>query len=336
VTLRLAFPIENLFGHRSSNGRDTRSGSNPARVTGPAGLLTAILFAGSLVKAAVPGQEGMLFSRLNGDARAVALGAAGYGVAEGSAALAANPAGAVLRRELTFGSTYLIWPGDFQGGSLLAMAPVGEGTILAASAFLFAMKPIQETTEEQPDGTGNYAEYVGAEVGLLGAQWFTEDSAVGVNMRILYEDAAGTSAQALGVDVGLLHEFTTAFAGGLSLRGIGRELKAGPVRDQMPFSLVAGGRWAPYESPLRFYAGGEYAPAAPASAGAGIEAGEFAGITVRGGGEWREVGAPAFAAGVGGTSDMWHLDYAFSSAGSAGFAHRISLSLRFARKDAGK
>jgi hypothetical protein len=179
------------------------------------------------------------------------------------------------------------------------------------------------------------AGYWGAEADLLGAQRFSEDSCFGVAIRVMNEDAAGSTAQAIAVDVGYIHEFSPLFAAGVALRGLGQSIKAMAVRDPIPTLVALGGRWTPYDSPAAFYFGGEYSVAGPAAAGAGAELTLFEALKVRGGAEWREAGPLAFSAGVGGHKDMWNLDYVMSSAGDVGLSHRVSLSLRFRQAGSG-
>lgn len=295
------------------------------------GPVFAAILAGGTALGADAGREGMLFARMSSDARGASLGSAGMGVAEGVSSLYANPAGAALQSSLAFGTTYQNRPGGFQGGSLFGVRPVGEETCVAASASILTHKDFRVTTDAIPDGAGELASFMGVEAEVLGTQWITEDTAAGVGLRFLHEDIAGTKAEGLAVDTGLAHNFNPAFTMGLAVRGLGQEVKSKSVRDPFPLSVLLGGRLQPYSSPLRVYAGGNWAPSSVSSAGAGLELGEFLGVSLRGSGEWRETGTAGFAFGVGGRSEMWNVDYTWSSAGAIGGVHRVTLLLRFAR-----
>jgi hypothetical protein len=271
----------------------------------------------------------MLFARMSSDARGAALGSAGQAVSEGVSALYANPAGAALQKNLAFGTSYQNRPGGFQGGSLFGLGPVGEDTCIAASASLLTHQAFRVTTDEVPDGTGELASYMAVDTEVLGTQWVSEDTAVGVGLRFLHEDIYGSAAEGLAVDAGVVHNFDPALTGGVAVRGLGQEVKAKTVRDPFPLSILLGGRYNLDPTPLRIYAGGNYAPNSASSAGAGLELGEIAGVSLRGSGEWRETGTVGFAFGVGGRSEMWNVDYTWSSAGVVGGVHRLTLLLRF-------
>jgi len=279
------------------------------------------------------GLEGMLFARMATDARGAALGAAGMGVSEGVSALYANPAGSALQKNLAFGTTYQSRPGGFQGGSLFGLYPVGDESCVAASLSLLTHGDLRVTTDAIPDGTGELAGFLGVEGEVLGTQWINGDTAAGVGLRFLHEDLAGATAEGFAVDTGLAFAINPALTAGVAIRGLGQEVKSKDVRDPFPLSVLLGGRFSLDPSPVRIYAGGNWAPNSVSSAGAGLEVGDFSGISLRGSGEWRETGTAGFAFGIGGRSEMWNVDYTWSSAGSLGGVHRVTLLLRFARPD---
>jgi len=265
------------------------------------------------------------------DARAAALGSAGMGVSEGVDALYANPAGSGLKSALAVGSTYQNRPGGFQGGSLFGLSPVGEDSTVAASVSLLTHPDIRVTTDSVPDGSGELASFMGVEAEVLGTQWVTGDLAAGVGLRFLHEDVAGAAAEGFAVDTGLVYNINPALTAGAAVRGLGQEIKAKGVRDPFPLSALMGIRLSMDPSPVRAYLGGNYAPNSVSSGGIGLEVGEFSGVFLRGSGEWRETGNAGFALGVGGRSEMWNVDYTWSSLGAVGGVHRVTLLLRFSR-----
>lgn len=165
----------------------------------------------------------------------------------------------------------------------------------------------------------------------MGSQWFMEDTSLGIGLRYLHEEVADMGANAVSLDAGVLHNFNPALSVGAAVRGLGQEIRAKTVRDQLPLSVILGGRIFLDPLPVRIYSGGIWAPYSVSSGGAGLELGEFAGAFLRGSVEWRETGAKGFAFGVGGRTEMWNIDYTWSSAGAIGGVHRITLLLRFVR-----
>ena len=295
-------------------------------------LIVAVALLVTTAFGANPGREGMLFARTSSDARGAALGSAGMAVSEGLSALYANPAGAALQRSLAFATTYQSRPGGFQGGSLLGLYPVGDEACAAASVSFLTHKDFRVTTEAVPDGTGDLANYLGVDGEVLGTQWIGEDMAAGVGLRFLHEDLAGATAEGFAVDTGLVYNINPALTVGAAVRRLGQEVKAKSVRDPFPFSVLLGGRLALDPSPLKIYAGGNYLPSSVSSGGVGVELGEVSGVFLRGSGEWRETGSAGFAFGVGVRSEMWNVDYTWSSAGALGGINRVTLLLRFSEK----
>ncbi len=295
---------------------------------GATALGLTLLLCSAALRAAVPGREGMLFSRLSGDARSAALGAAASALAEGESALFANPAAAALRRERAFGVTHLQWLEGFFGETLTAQMPVGiEGT-LGASVFFFLHEALPVTTEVLPDGTGGRAGIFNMEASLLGAQWVTNQIAVGASLRVLHEEVGELLSEAMAVDLGGLYVLSPDLTLGAGVRGLGRILREGRAWDPLPLSLNLGGRYESPYWPVRVYAGGAYSVYGPSRGGVGVEAGEW--YLVRTMVQMQERGRIAFAFGIGARQDMWGLDYTFAPAGPIGFAHRITLSIRFA------
>ena len=292
-------------------------------------LATALLFAAGSGTAARQGREGMLFSKLAGDARLSVLGSPGIALAEGSSALYANPAAAVLRRELAVGLTHLSWPSGFYGETLSFQKPVGQSGVAGASLFLFMHSSVPETSDLLPDGTGGMVDFYDGILTITGSQWSTDTVAFGLSTRALFEKIGSTLTMGLALDAGLLWAASPDLTLGATARGVGRIIRTGNARDPMPNGLSLGARYEIPGLPLRLYAGGTLSGYGPGSGGIAVEAGELFGFSVRGMLEGVETGGFHGAFGVGARRDMWALDYAFSPVSDIGYAHRITVALRF-------
>jgi hypothetical protein len=237
-----------------------------------------------------------------------------------------------LKRDNTFGITHLSWVNGFFGETVAGQMPVGLGGTLGAAAFVFFHDALPVTTETLPDGTGALAQIVNIEASLAGGQWVTDTFAVGAGARVLHEEAGDTSSEAMAIDVGVLGIVGMDFAVGAAVRGIGRIIRAGAQADAFPLRVSVGGRYESPDWPVRVYAGGFFSPYGVSAGGVGVEAGEWHGGSLRSMVQVDEDGKVGFAAGVGARWDMWALDYAFAPASALGYAHRLTLSIRFGRR----
>lgn len=298
------------------------------------GAAVVLVLLGSLLGRAAgaleAGREGMLFSRLGGDARGGSLGPAGASLAEGRSAMFGNPAAGVLDRDYSFMLTHLQWIEGFFGETVGAQVPLGFHGVFGFSVFVFTREAVTETSEELPDGTGGLAEVMNVEATLLGAQWMNDWMGVGADIRVLHEQLGRDSAKGFAADLGWIGKISPDLSCGASLRGLGRIVRAEDVRDPLPLSLNLGARYVLPNWPVRAYLGGILAGYGPSSGGLAVEAGEWFGGVVRTALQIRERTGFGVAVGVGLRRDMWLLDYGFSPASSLGFAHRFSLGVRFA------
>ncbi len=294
-------------------------------------LALLLLLAAAPGFAAEAGREGFLFSRLGGEAAAAALGPGGCALAPGEAGLFANPAAALLRPDLSFQATHLEWFEAFRGETLAALAPVGDETAIGASLFLFTHRAVETTTDEVPDGTGEPLRFLGLEGTVLGAQWYGEHAGFGISARVLHEEVGRTARDAMLLDVGGVFLPAADLTVGAAIRGVGQQVQAKAVRDPVPLSVLGGVRWDLEDAPVRVFAGGCVAPYGPSTAGGSLEVGEILGASFRGGAGWREGDLLEAGLGAGWRWDMWNLDYAWSTAGAAGYAHRLTLAVRFPR-----
>ena len=294
-----------------------------------AGLAMMLVLGGNSA-ALEPGREGMLFTRLGGDARGSSLGAAGAPLAEGRSAAFGNPAAGVLDRGYSVSLTHLQWVEGFFGETLSAQIPVGFEGVCGLSVLVFTREAIAETSEELPDGTGGLTNILNVEATLLGAQWMTDWMGVGASIRLLHEQYGETYINGFAGDLGWVGKLSPDLSCGASLRGLGRMIRAEDLRDPLPLTLNLGARYELPSWPVRGYLGGSFAGYGPSTGGVAVEVGPWLGGLIRTTLQLRERTGIGFAFGVGVRRDMWMLDYAFSPVSPLGTAHRFSLGVEFA------
>jgi len=158
-------------------------------------------------------------------ARAVGMGEAYVAVANDASAMYWNPAGLARLTQNDAIFSHAAWIADINfnyGGIALPMPDFGTIGINFTS---LSMEDMERTTEDQPDGTGEFFSAGSFAVGVSYARNLTEWFSIGTNVKYINEHIWNSSATAIGIDVGTL--FTTPFTGvkfGAGMSNIGPKL----------------------------------------------------------------------------------------------------------------
>jgi hypothetical protein len=161
-------------------------------------LLLFITLSSGFVFAQNPnlGTSGAQFLQLPVGARAEAMGGAIIGLADDASSVFWNPAGIVKVNNVQLHFSNMDWFDlfDFNAASLVYNA--GDAGSIAASMVIFTTGKIEITTEEQPNGTGNYYDAGDIALSVTYAKYLTDRFNVGltikyINQRIWNETAAG-------------------------------------------------------------------------------------------------------------------------------------------------
>lgn len=184
------------------------------------------------------------FLKVDVGARAIAMGGAFAAVANDASALYWNPAGIarMTRTELTF--TYTQWIADINHSFAGVVLPMGRNNSLGLSAVFQTIGEIEQTTIDQPRGTGLFFNAEDFAFGLTYARAMTDFIWVGATGKFIYQSIWNESATTIGLDVGMLLDtgikgvkiamVMTNWGGDLKLDG--RDLIRG--YDQMPESSI--------------------------------------------------------------------------------------------------
>ncbi len=147
------------------------------------------------------GGTGASFLTFGGGARPVALGGAYSAIGEGIQSIYWNPAGIASIPSLSFNVTHAK---AFAGTSLENAAfvfPMAGGSFgIGIEAFLSG--EMEETTEEEPEGTGNKFSCNDFALGITYGRMMTDKFSLGFSIKGLSQNLAKVSAYGVAFDIG--------------------------------------------------------------------------------------------------------------------------------------
>ena len=149
------------------------------------------------------GTAGVQFLKVGVSARAMAMAEAFVGVADDAGALYYNPGGLLQLQKPDHMFTHIVYPAGIQFEYLGTAWPVPklQAAVGAQVTFLHTDR-MDETTPEQPYGTGRTFTASDLAIGVTYAQRLTNKFSVGGNVKFIEERLADQKATGLAFDVG--------------------------------------------------------------------------------------------------------------------------------------
>lgn len=171
------------------------------------------------------GGAGASFLTKGGGARPVALGGAFSSIGGDIQTIYWNPAGLALIPGFAFNITHT---GGFAGTSLenLAVVVPAAGGVVGVGIEAFLSGAMEETTEEQPEGTGHTFSCNDFVVGISYGRMMTDKFAAGVTVKAINQNLANVSAFGFAIDAGGI--YNTGIRGirfGILLRNFGPDMR---------------------------------------------------------------------------------------------------------------
>jgi len=176
-------------------------------------------------------------------ARALGMGGAFVAVANDASAMFWNPAGIAQNYQAEALFSHAQWLADIDLNYGGVTIPIGEFGTVGVNFTSLSMDEFERTTEDQPEGTGEFFSAGSFAVGVSFARFLTEWFAIGGNIKYINEHIWNSSATGLAVDIGTL--FTTPFPGlkfgaGIANFGTKMQIEGDDLLTQKDISPIAG------------------------------------------------------------------------------------------------
>lgn len=158
-------------------------------------------------------------------ARSIALGGASLSTVSGAEAIYWNPAGIAFANKSEFLVNHMQYIADI---NLNYLAVTYDGKRIGAFGFhikSFDFGDIEQTTEEQPDGTGVSYSPTFVVAGLSYSRLLTDRITAGVTLKMIYEGVLQTSASTLAVDIGVQYSFGNNLRVGVVMKNVGGKMQ---------------------------------------------------------------------------------------------------------------
>ncbi|MFC2133957.1 PorV/PorQ family protein, partial [Bacteroidota bacterium] len=143
--------------------------------------------------------------------RANAMGSAFSAIADDATAMYWNPAGIAQVDEYQAVFNYTSLFADLSVNYFGIVIPAGDFGNWGVNVTILDIGEMEVTTENYPEGTGEYFSAASYAFGLSYARYITNDFIVGVNLKYVREDIYNSSADGFCIDIGTI--FTTPFYG---------------------------------------------------------------------------------------------------------------------------
>jgi hypothetical protein len=159
------------------------------------------------------GTAGFQFLRIGVGARETALAESGTAIPEGSSAIFWNAAGLTTgdRTEIEF--FYNPWFATIKQTLMAAKIPITPDHVVGISINLLSMDDMEETTIDEPQGTGRRFSSGDLAVSAAYAQRISDRFSVGITAKYVREYIWDMSADGWAFDVGLLYRFESLHLG---------------------------------------------------------------------------------------------------------------------------
>ncbi|OGU61755.1 MAG: hypothetical protein A2V66_05255 [Ignavibacteria bacterium RBG_13_36_8] len=143
--------------------------------------------------------------------RANAMGAAFSAIADDATAMYWNPAGIAQVDEYQAVFNYSSLFADLSVNYFGVVIPAGDLGNIGLNVTIMDIGEMEVTTENYPEGTGEFFSAASYAFGLTYARYVTNDFLVGINLKYVREDIFNSSANGFCIDIGTI--FTTPFYG---------------------------------------------------------------------------------------------------------------------------
>lgn len=172
------------------------------------------------------GTSAAQFLKIGIGPRATALAGSFSGLADDATALYWNPAGIAWIGQRSFLATHTEWFADINHEFAGLVIPLSASSVLGASFTALSTPDMEQTTIDQPDGTGIFFDVQDIAVGLAFARRMTERFSFGVNVKFIQQKLFNETASTMAVDLGgMLHTGFNGLRLGIAMNNFGGKLR---------------------------------------------------------------------------------------------------------------
>lgn len=168
------------------------------------------------------GTAGFQFLKLGVGARNVALGGATTAMAEGPTAIYWNPAGICFDNKTSATFFYNVWIASINHNFIGFKTPFSENNFIGAAVNFVTMDDMEETTINNPQGTGSYFSAYDFAIVLSYGRQITDRFSAALSVKYINERIWDLVADGWAFDVGFIYQFHK-FRLGMSFNNFGTE-----------------------------------------------------------------------------------------------------------------
>ena len=145
------------------------------------------------------------FLNIGVSARAVGMGESVVALNQDASSVYYNPAAIAQLDKTDISISQIQWPADINYDYFSMTRHMFDRHYFGVSAGILHMKPMMETTEYHPDGTGNYFTFQNRFIGMTYGAKMTDRFSFGITLKYVSEDLADYGMKTVLMDMGTFY-----------------------------------------------------------------------------------------------------------------------------------
>lgn len=191
-------------------------------------FVLSIMFVGGVLAQPVTktGTTAAKFLSIPVGARSLGMGGAFVSLADDASSMYWNPSGIARLQKREAMVYHADWVADIDFNYAGFILPLAEAGVLGFNLTMLSYGEMERTTEDQPDGTGDFFTAGSFAFGVSYGRSLTDWFSIGINAKYVQETIWNSSASGFAIDLGTL--FTTPFPGvrfGAGISNFGQKLQ---------------------------------------------------------------------------------------------------------------